>query len=458
MEIDNLTKSTQMQLNQIQDLRVKFNTNVKDIKISTKLQNQIIKPSQITGNQLERLIYKLVKYDGTRELDIFINNLLIKDKSKLVIDTISLLDISENERLIETGADVFYCFQMEKPKLVDSKKQDEWIKKIINIHNGLYSIALFNTEVKGYNVNDYNMIDQRKVARLEEETTDYSFMNDMCINIKSRNNENDCYSLLAILAIRDNDYLFESKELSFTGKELKALTITNGKYRGDTNKGNNITVLSSCPNDERVFLSGFSNGNVELYRVNIDYEFKTNDKPKKKSKSDTVQALQPVNQMNIQGEEVSSVDWIDNINIVSGSLEYIKLVNIATFSIVSSFVTNTHLVTSLGSISESLVMSSHDNAAIKIWDVKTKFGQIQVINKAHKGYVSKAIKYDEYKIVSSGYDGSIKLWDRRNLNECYFKFPSLYKDKVFDICLHRENDCVKLLSGGESSYLECFEV
>ena len=398
------------------------------------------------------MIFKLAKYHGSKNLEIFINNKLFNEKKSLqefMTDNQILL-----ETISEVGVEVYYCFQMDEPKLIDSKKQDEWIKKIIRLgKSSVFCAGLFNSELVFYDSVSKNKLgDKEKVS--DDETSDYAFLNDMCFTLQTESNDR----CLAIIAQRDGDSLFDIKEVSY---ENQNLSCQSGSIQGqNVNSEYNITCLSTNSWDSRVFAAGCSNGNLQLYRLESSYNFKENNenKSKKKVKYSSKQSITPISQAMLQNSSFSNLTWLDASNIATSCLETIRVFNATTLSLIYSFPVNHHIATNLLTLnSNGIFMSCHDNGSIKTWDIKQRTPLIDNINKAHNGYISllvKPIEHDDNKIFSCGYDGNIKLWDRRNTETCYYKLPTEHKDKVFGCC-GIDNT---IITGGASGYIEYFQI
>ena len=433
------------------DIRIKLTTTVNEIKLDPKLQNQIIKSANMSKALLQKMIFKLAKYHGSKSLEIFINNKLFNE-NKSLHEFMTDNKILE-ETISEVGVEVYYCFQMDEPKLIDSKKQDEWIKKILRVgKSSILCAGLFNSELVFYDSVSKNKLgDKDKIS--EDETSDYAFLNDMCFALQTQNND----KCLAIVAQRDGDSLFDIKEISY---ENKNIFCQNGSIQGqNVNSEYNITCLSTNSWDSRIFAAGCSNGNLQLYRLESSYMFKdSQNKPNKKGKYSAKQSLTPISQAMLQTSAFSNVTWLDSSNIVTSCLETIRVFNATTLSLINSIPVNHHIATNLLTLnSNSLFMSCHDNGSIKTWDIRQRTPLIENINKAHNGFISllvKPIEHDENKVFSCGYDGNIKLWDRRNTDTCYYKLPTEHKDKVFGCC---EIDST-IITGGASGYIEYFKI
>lgn len=441
------------------EVRVKFSTNIPELKIKETLQSMIIKTS-LNKNELVAFIKKLTKYQNKKELEIFINNKLFSHANQQLSVFLLEENISTEEQILE----IFYTFSLEEPKLIDSKKQDEWIKKIRNIVvNGslshsdslmrnVFSVGLFNSEINFFDMFSHEKIDVLGNETREIEESDYLFLNDYCYVQGNTNSTSD--NILLVKAIRDYDFSFVVEELAFSSSSSnkKRKNSTNSNKSNNTKtvinkhssvlsgpKTNTITKLATNPHSENTFAVGTKNGEFLLYQIN-NYNYNANvnhDEKKKQRRVDNMKQFLPfTKELKLGDNEITAMSWLNDCFIAIGDLEYIKILNSQQLSVLNLFNVNHHLVTSLDTSKEKIVLSAHDNGSFKIWDINAKNALVHNANKAHRGFVSNIEKVsdNESLILSSGYDGVVKLWDIRKLSSCYFEFPNAAKgnEKIFD--------------------------
>jgi WD40 repeat protein len=494
------------------EIRVKFTTDQPELKMKENLQSMIIK-TQFTRKEIINLIKKLCRYQGDREIDLFIENNKLFGQQNISLSTFLMQeDVETDEKLIN----IFYSFQMEEPQLLDSKKQDEWIKKLKKIpmfgeglEDSLFSVGLFNSEINFYDTNTHNKIKlikhQNQFSVIDEEfdQTDYLYLNDY-IFLTSDNNK----QRLMVKAIRDNEFSLEISELYFSLNENKKQRkeSTNSK---NSNKNKTFSEINMFPSqlsgrqdheyvcmennnflqkeNFSVFTAGEKNGNLHLYKIK-DYQFANEDllnndnsngnKNQKRKinqlNSNKRQIILPEKEMKISDHEIFCQSWISKDLISTGDIDHIKLINVENLSIIHQFNVNHHLVTSLDSIQDKILLSSHDNGSFKVWDINMKNSLVHNVNRTHKGFVSKVMKLNTEgsRILTCGYDGDVKVWDIRKLDGAYFDFPrnNILADNIDEINKHKlqysekvfgmeiMNDYKKVVSGGSASYVDFYKV
>lgn len=466
------------------EVRVKFSTNIPELKLKETLQSMIIKTS-LNKNELVIFIKKLTKYQNKKELEIFINNKLFSHASQQLSVFLLEENISTEEQILE----IFYTFSLDEPKLIDSKKQDEWIKKVKALSNdyvnnsvlgNVFSVGLFNSEINFFDCvsHDKIIVNDLSTNSNELEESDYLFLNDYCF-VNSNTNSND---VLLVKAIRDYEYSFVIEELNLTTTNVTSSS--KRKSSTNSNKSNNtktaitkyssilggqkqttITKLATNPLDNTTFSATTKTGDFMLYQIkNYNYSNNSSNNNKKRKNDSYRQILHPIKEIKVSDNEITAMAWLNDCFIALGDLEYIKILNSQQLSIFSLLNVNHHLVTSLDTSKEKIVISSHDNGSFKIWDINAKSPLMHNVTKAHKGFVTKIEKVSDNDalILSSGHDGVVKLWDIRKLSSCYFEFPNKnHNEKVFDFeMLNVKSKCGfnKLVSGGSGSELEFFEV
>jgi hypothetical protein len=463
-----------MKVSNSSEIRIKLSTDIPELKLKDNLQSMIIK-SSMTRKELSNFIKKITKYQGSKELEFFINQKLFNDNNQVLSVFIAEEGIESEEQIIN----VFYTFQMDEPKLIDSKKQDEWIKKVVKFsnHPEVFTAGLFNSEVNFYDSKSHEKLDV--VVLNENDDADYLFLNDYSLlDVGSK----DGY--LVVKAIRDNDYslLFnevvvnesqtqtEGKRKNSISKEqtnLNKITVSNSEYVGEKRK--NVTKIDVNKSSKGVFATGTKNGQVEFYKIN-NYEFKNSSskqidkKNKQRFKDSSKQTILPSGQVKTSVNEVTALKWINENFVVSGDLEYIKVINSDSLSLLHQINVNCHLVTSLDTIGNNVILSSHDNGSFKIWDITANNSLINNTNRAHKGFVSNIKSLTNNVFLTTGYDGDAKLWDMRKPNTCYFdiiKSKDLKENKIFGADLLNTKDILefnKLVVGGSDSMLNFYSI
>lgn len=439
------------------EIRGKFRTDKSELKIPETHQTQNLK-GKLTKSQLENLLKKSSKYKGDKIIEIFVNNVLFEADTP-IFEFVNTKSIGVGEKAL----DIYYSFQQDEPKLTDSKKQDEWIKKIVKLGAEFVGVGLFNSEFSIYNARTalksevaVPLDGKKKKAKADEEiVSDFNLLNDFCPVISQ--DTDDGVKCLFAIAKRDPDYALVFKEVvaRYDGKEV---CYSNSLYV--YNSDEDVSCLSSNRDENSIFAAGTVKGSVEIFKIS-NYEYLSeqkgsSEKPsKKRGKEYSHQFINPSNKLSKIDSAIECIDWIDSTLLMTGSLESIKIFNSTTFSLITQFNSNHHLTTSLSSLDSDVIASTHDNGSVKIWDLRSNTSLAASLNKAHKGYASNVIRGPGFNFISSGYDGEIKFWDRRNLEKSLHKFPASNKDKVFSILLSNSN---RVLSGGASGFLDFYDI
>lgn len=445
----------------------KFRSNPKEIKLGTALQGNIDLKGSFTRKNIESMVIKSSQYKGPKKLEIIFQNKLFVDQNQPLFEFINLNNIQTDEIV----CDVYICFQLEEPKLIDSKKQDEWIRKIKTFDNEAQFciVGLFNSEISVYDLNSKNKVEnQRKKHKIEEEedTSDYTLLNSLAITNSKK--EDTVYCGLAALAKRDSLNSIEFTEICISHENKNSTYMVNLPSSLVGPKNQNIEVLETNPFDNRLLIAGTSSGHIQLYRIdNYDFSYAINslgsEAPiKRKAKNSGKQTLNPIQEMkDIEPSGLTDLNWIDSSLIVSSSNESLKIINSYSFSLIDQISMNHHTATSVKSLNkDGVLMTSHDNGSVKIWDIKSKNRLVESISKAHRGLVSEVSVYPDNSnyIISSGYDGEVKIWDRRETSKAMYILPSQIKDKIFALCALNKSDKKLLISGGASAVLDFYDI
>ena len=484
------------------ELRVKFSTDIPELKLKENIQSMIIK-SSLTRAELLGFIAKLTKYTGRKNLEIFVANEKLFFENEI---TLSEFIIKENINFEEKLLEIFFTYEMEEPKLIDSKKQDEWIKKLNLIKfdsylPGIISVGLFNSEINFFNAGNHEKIVQEYSGEKVIDESDYLFLNDYCFSnsfIQEESKNTITYKSLLVSSIRDYENSLVLKEVQIKGnkdkkekeKEKRKNSVSSesglfsnfsiktkdnylvGKkdYEYSTLTENNF-INKNQDNKSTISLIAATeeSGSVHFYEIKHSYlEEEKIEKEKKRTKNHSVnQTILPISELKVADNEIHCFTWMDSSLFATGDLNQITISNYENLSLLNKFNVNSHLVTSIDSIENKILLSSHDNGSFKLWDVNVNSGLISNVTKAHKGWVTQVKSLDSQgrKILTAGYDGEIKIWDSRKLDRAYYSFSNQSEDtknqqsKIFSILTmpsYSLNNKTKLASGGSSSELDFF--
>lgn len=112
--------------------------------------------------------------------------------------------------------------------------------------------------------------------------------------------------------------------------------------------------------------------------------------------------------------------WMSPNKIVVGGNDHtIKFINTEKNVIEEILFTNHKVATCIDSISDSLILTGHEDSIIRMWDIRTgqdKSSSSQKHFEDHSSWVSQVrinSRVDNV-FLSGSYDGTVKLWDLRN--------------------------------------------
>lgn len=410
---------------EIKEIRVKLQTDIKEIK--SDLDNKtIVLKTNLFVKDIINLVKKLSKDKFKKGFLLFVNDSMYANESLNLIDFLNEENISTDEKQIE----ILVTEKKEEPKLIDSKKQDEYTKKIV-VNNSKIFVGMFNSEI---NVYDY----QTKALKLDKKSKfnfesndcyDYNFLNDLEI-LQSKDNEKD----LLVLAIRDCGlHILEITETS----------INNSIYKIDSS----YERLSTNPKNGNIFAAGKKNGEIDIYNISLS----------KNSKKGLLK-ISPEFSVTFSKNQIGCISWINDHLICVGDIDSIYLINSDSKVLTTKINTNHHYCTDLKNIDEKLI-STHDNGSFKIWDYKNSGNLIINNNKAHQGFISNVLTFENKpNFITSGYDGYIKFWDLRNVKTEYQKIEIENKKKIFSTAIIDDSNNYRLAVGVSDNLVHFYDI
>jgi WD40 repeat protein len=108
------------------------------------------------------------------------------------------------------------------------------------------------------------------------------------------------------------------------------------------------------------------------------------------------------------------MSWLNNQEIIAGSSQHrMTITNIAKMAAVDTFYTRDSVVTSIDS-TDSLILSSHEDGQIRLWDKRTSSKPVSTF-KAHSKWASAARFNPQLpnNFCSGSHDRTLKVWDMR---------------------------------------------
>lgn len=426
--------------------------------------NIITVPSNYDSDKINKLVKKLLKTKNDKKFSFFIENIsLVGDLNSFLQSNINEIDL---KKISETGLEIFYQFELEEPRLVNTIKEDEWIRKIHPRFNQKYdssnleyfSVALFNSEITIYNKNFEKIL---KIEDLNKEENYCELLHDVLFFRPSYSQSDNSDSNILIRASRNEDYNFEIFSVDLSRSSSKKIYVNrkrNSEY---------FNSLALNPVDFSYFVAGDTEGNLKIFKIPESFveSDKSSSKSKKKRKTD-INELENENLIENchSGNEVKIVKWINNRQMITSGDDFVvKLWNIHTKTNFASFNTNYKLTTCIATIGNEneKFLTGHEDGTVKLWDsrVNSTSGQGRIISwNAHTNYVSDLscnpnTDFYSNNFSSVGYDGNLKIWDvRQNKNFVYeIRTDS---EKNYAVAY---NSSDYLLTGGDSSTVNIFE-
>ena len=421
------------------ELEVKFLTNLSS---EFKIDNSsfITIPINYDKENLNTLLKKLLKNNSLsneKNFEFFIENKILESDLLAFLDEHSLL-----KKYTETPLEIYYFFELNEPKLINTIKENEWIKKICARNRdvlGKYCVGLFNSEVSFYDENFEKMFDVKNDPS-EEDKID--FLNDLLFFKIEKTNVLITASRFDSELLRIYTIDFESKKSDLILKDFKL-------------SDENISSLSLNTLSPQFFSGGDSKGNLLIYK--IEDSFLTEKKEKvtdvKRKKKD-FHKISPINKIENCHDEIKCIKWMNTNQIATSGNDFnIKVFNINTnvhFCVLNSYYSVPTIINS----SNEFVFSGHEDGKIRLWDLRTPVKPSLIFN-AHNNYVSD-IKFSPLStqlFTTTSYDKTIKFFDLR-ASKPLWKIETA-NEKNFSLEFNSEKF---LISGGDDSNINIFEI
>lgn len=153
---------------------------------------------------------------------------------------------------------------------------------------------------------------------------------------------------------------------------------------------------------------------------------------------------------------ITSMGWVGDDKLCTGSWDRSLRVWDMNAGVCESTVSCKRVISNLAvQPNESAVCTVHPDGKARLWDLRISEGESIVAAKTfsgHKGWVSSVSWVDERTFVTSGYDGSVVLWDVRG-DTPIDQMSGAHKGKA--LCALAIDK--KLVSGGSDGTLRWFE-
>lgn len=420
------------------ELVVKFLTNL-PIEYQIESSSYITIPinyDKQSLNSLLKTLLKAQKKSTDKNFEFFVENKILES------DILTLLtDNNLFKKYSETSMDIFYFFELNQPEMINTIKENEWIKRICMRNRellGKYCVGLFNSEVSFYNEKFEKILEVKNPVKDEEERID--FLNDLLFFKVEKTN------ILITSSRFDSEKLkiytvdFKEKKVDSVLKEFKM-------------SDEHITSLALNILSPQFFAGGDSQGNLLIYKIEdhyLDHE-KSNDTKRKKK---DFNIISPLSKLEKCHDEIKNIKWMNTNQIATSGNDFnIKVFNINTnaqYCVLNSLYSVPTIINS----NNELVFSGHEDGKIRIWDLRTPIKPSLVFS-SHDNYVSdiKLSPVSTQLFTTIGYDGAIKLFDLRASKPLWKIQTENEKNFALEF-----NSAKYLLSGGDSSNINIYEI
>jgi WD40 repeat protein len=404
--------------------------------------NNFSVPTNFNKEKLNEMLKKLLNLDiKSKNFSFFIENqILDKAISQFLIENPVIAKNFPSEKSLE----IFYSFELQEPELINTIKEDEWIRKIrvVNQFNNsasLYLVGLFNSEITIYNKNFEKIF---KENEKNYETNDKADIYNKMLNDVLFFEQDNSYKI--IKATRDD---YEKIKIAKFKKNNYSEIFSVKKQKNEQ-----INSLSSNPVNFNFFCAGSDNGTLEIYELpEKEIESNTNSNSNKKRKIE-IANLEIKDEILNCASNLRLVKWINNQQVLTtGDDFYMKLYNVITKTNFLQFNTNYKLTTDFINV-DNLILSGHEDGRIRLWDIRTN--KQQNVYLGHSSYIS-ALELNPISsnnFISTGYDSLVKIWDIRANKESLFSVKT-DSERNYSVTY---NSSKYILSGGDSSSVNIY--
>ncbi|CDW73040.1 ribosome biogenesis protein wdr12 [Stylonychia lemnae] len=465
------------------EVQVVFKTNLPEefqapevqISIGTSSTNKEL--TQVQFSFKEQLIFQILKQlladNGDvdikgKKFNFMVNNVFIttsvqeysshsfKQSQYSILDKQSI----QNEELIE----IYYQFSLEKPKPTHSMPQEEWISTIKSLSHILnekaktYAVGFFNGDVKIFNKKDHKELLSIKQLHQDSIIQDALFLKNDALDKK----------LLVTCSTLPNSELRVS-EIIERDRKYHFNQIAQSKHDEYSNINDGFKCLGSNPMNNEFICSAYQTNDsapekaILIWRLNKQHledssqkQLKMGEMKRLKTNITYISAHQNIT----CGGGIQSMKWATPSRIYVGCSDHsVKIVNVEQAQIEEVLFTTYKVPTCIDSIQETLLLTGHEDATVKLWDIRTGVAERKYKSQyeSHKSWISqvKVNSNVENVFVSGSYDGTVKMWDLRNEERplATLKRKNEGNSDDYKVFALEWNGASQILSGGSDSHI-----
>jgi ribosome biogenesis protein YTM1 len=386
--------------------------------------------------QLNKLIKKLISVNESKDFIFFIDN-------KLLDTTIEqfLNNNPELLKLSEKSVEIYYSLRIDEPKLANTIKEDEWIRKI-SVRKGYankldyYCVGLFNSEISLYSPGN------EKVLTIDE-VKDKDSLCELLHDVLFFKSENENILIKCSRNEDQNAKVYSVDLTKMTATQTYSLPKHNDEY---------INCLSLNPVSFSFFCAGGSDGKISIIKLPES----TVEKKTVKKRKIEYQNLEPQSVLEGCHNEVKNVLWLNNQQMLSSGDDFVvKLWNISTKTNYSSYSMSYKLCTALTNIiSTETFLTGQEDGRIKLWDIRQNKPTISFVGHSYSAADIAVLPESVNNFVSVGYDGNVKLWDTRSSKKSLYDIKS-DSEKNYSVAFNTRD---YILTGGDNSTVNVYNL
>lgn len=427
--------------------------------------NRLSIPANFDTEKLRKLVEKLlnIKVDlpesGSKKNNFifFIDDILLDQNLNSFLTNYNF----DLKKISETGLTITYSFEISQPNLINTIKEDEWIRKIslrksqkyLASSSEFYCVGLFNSEVSFYNPKFEKVL---KIVDSNKQDNYCELLHDLLFFSNNDSlNEN-----ILIKASRNEDYLFHIFNVNLSNMSY------NLNFVGEKSDYEYVNTLGLNPVDFSYFAAGDTNGSIKIYKLSENTEEPSKENSRKKKRKIEANYLHSESEIENchNNTEVKILKWINNQQILSTGDDFmIKLWNINTKTNYSQFNTNYKLTTALCPVlpGSDKFLSGHEDGSIRLWDMRANNSHNAVktiFQNAHQNYVAEIVANPDTEIYSNnfasvGYDGHLRVWDFRSTKKALFDIKT-DSEKNYSAAYNSKS---YLMTGGDNSTVNVYQ-